>query len=140
MSDTTHQPRRWSTSRWQIKDRRKRRRQRKHHIQWDSMISWKDIHDLVSAVQALCPPQAPFSSILLAIFVILHANSIAAQPLLSLQNTHHWRFYARETYNGHNKVIGTQDCPIEGYRTRIEIPLHPDSISTTPSPFLCFPY
>ena len=117
-----------------------RRRQRTSHTQNDNKISWKDIHDLVTAAQAMCPPHPPLSSILLAVFVVLHANSAAAQPLLSLPNTYHWRFYARKTYNGHNQVIGTQDCPIEGCRTRIEIPLHPDSISTTPSPFLCFPY
>ena len=92
---------------------KKRRRQRKHHIQ-KHKISWKDIHDLVTAAQAMCPPQAPLSSILLAVFVILHANSAAAQTLISLPNTYHWRFYARETYNGHNKVIGTQDCPLKG--------------------------
>lgn len=94
----------------------------------------------MTAAQAMCPPQAPLSSILLAVFVILHANSATTQPLPSLPNTYHWRFYARETYNGHNKVIGTQDCPLEGCRTKIEIPLHPESISTVPSPFLCFPY
>jgi hypothetical protein len=88
----------------------------------------------------MCPPQGPLSSILLAIFVILHVNSAAAQPLLSLPNTYHWRFYARETYNEHNKVIGAQDCLLKGCQTSIEIPLHPDSISTMPSPFLCFPY
>lgn len=46
---------------------KKRRRQRKHHIQKDSKISWKDIHDLVTAAQAMCPPQASLSSILLAV-------------------------------------------------------------------------
>ena len=70
--------------------KKRRRRQRKHHIQKDNKIS-----------QAMCPPQAPLSSILLAVFVILHANSASAQTL----NTYHWRFYARRTYNGHNKVI-----------------------------------
>lgn len=74
--------------------------------QRSSRISWKDIHDLITAAQAMCPPQAPLSSILLAVFTILHA-----------------------------KVIGTQDCPLEGCRTKIEIPLHPESISTIPSPF-----
>ena len=43
-----------------------RRRQRKHHTQKDKKISWKDIHDLVTAAQAMCPSQAPLSSILLA--------------------------------------------------------------------------
>ena len=93
----------------------------------------------MTAAQAMCPPTTP-PSILLAVFVVLHAKSAAAQPLLTLPNTYHWRFYGRETYNGHNKVIVTQDCPLKGCRTRIEIPLHPDSISTMLRPFLCFPY
>jgi hypothetical protein len=41
----------------------------------------------------MCPPQAPLSSILLAVFVILRANSATAQPLLSLPNTYYWRVY-----------------------------------------------
>lgn len=76
----------------------------------------------MTAAQAMCPPQPPPSSILLAVFVIRYDNSTAAQPLLSLPTTYHWRFYARETYNGHNKVIGTEDCPLGGCQTRIEIP------------------
>ena len=118
MSDTTPPTKKMAclslTNQGQKRRRRRRGRQRKYHTQKDNKISWKDIHDLVTAAQAMCPPQGPLSSILLAIFVILHVNSAAAQPLLSLPNTYHWRFYARETYNGHNKVIGTQDCPIEG--------------------------
>jgi hypothetical protein len=130
MSDTTTPTKKMSRLSLADQEQKKeRRRQRKRHIQKENKISWKNIHDLVTAAQAMCPPQDPFSSILLAIFVILHANSIAAQPLLSLPNAYHWRFYARETYSGHHKVIGTQDYPIEGCRTRIEIPLHPDSIS-----------
>jgi hypothetical protein len=58
-----------------------------YHIQTDSKIYWKDIRDLVTV--AMCPSQAPFPSILLAAFVIIHTNS-AAQPLLSLPNTYHW--------------------------------------------------
>jgi hypothetical protein len=114
MSDTTHQPRRWSTSRWQIKDRRKRRRQRKHHIQWDSMISWKDIHDLVSAVQALCPPQAPFSSILLAAFVIfklillLTSLSVAFPTPTTGDST-----LGKPTID--TTKLETHGCPLKGY-------------------------
>jgi hypothetical protein len=76
----------------------------------------------------------------LAVFVLLHPNSAADQHLLSLPNTYHWRFYARETYNRYNKVIVTQDCPLKGCISRIEIPLHPDSISTMLRLFLCYPY
>ena len=74
-----------------------------------------------------------FSSILLAPFVILHTNSATVQPPPSLPNTHHQRFFTRETYNRHNKFIGIQDCPLEGCWIRIEILPHLDSISTTPS-------
>ena len=84
-----------------------RRRQRKHHTQKDKKISWKDIHDLMTIAQAMCPPQGPLSFILLAVFFILHANSATSQLLPSLPNTYQWRFYARKTYNGHNKVIET---------------------------------
>ena len=43
------------------------------------------------------PSTSPLSSILLAVFVILHAISATAQTLSSLPNTYHWRFYTRET-------------------------------------------
>jgi hypothetical protein len=45
-----------------------RRKQRKHYSQKDKKISWKDIHDLVTAAQDICSLQAPLSSILLAVF------------------------------------------------------------------------
>ncbi|EDL87343.1 rCG39144 [Rattus norvegicus] len=70
-------------------------------------------------------------------FFFFYSYSTSAQPLPNLPNTHHWRFLARETYNGHIKITGTQDCPLEGCWTRIEIPQHTNSI---PSPFLFFPY
>lgn len=35
-------------------------------------ISWKDIRDLGTAVQAMCTPQAPLSSILMTVFVTLY--------------------------------------------------------------------
>jgi hypothetical protein len=141
MSDTTPPTKKMaSLSLADQGQKRRRRKQRKHHTQKDNKISWKDTHDLMIAAQAMCPPQVPLSSTLFAVFVILHANSATAQPLLSLPNTYHWRFFTRETYNRYNKVIGTQDCPLEGCQTRIEIPLHPYSISAIPSPFLCFPY
>jgi hypothetical protein len=44
----------------------RRRRQRKCYTQKDKNISWKGIQDLVTAAQAMCPPQTPLSSILLA--------------------------------------------------------------------------
>ena len=115
MSDTTPPTKKMSRLSLADQEQKKERRmQRKRHIQKENKISWKDIHDLVTAAQAMCPPQAPLSSILLAVFFILHANSATSQLLPSLPNTYHWRFYARETYNGHNKVIGTQDCPLKG--------------------------
>jgi hypothetical protein len=70
----------------------KRRGQRKHHTQKDNKISWKDTQDLVTAAQAMCPPQTPLSSILLAVFVILHASSATTQLLPSLPNTNYWRY------------------------------------------------
>ncbi|XP_021486814.1 ERV-BabFcenv provirus ancestral Env polyprotein-like [Meriones unguiculatus] len=104
----------------------------------DNKIS-KDIHNLGAPAQAMCRLRAPLSSIFMAAFVVLHSNSATAQPLPHPRNAH-WRFFAREIYHGHDKVIGTQDCPLEGCQTAIEIPLRPDSISTTTDPFLCFPY
>lgn len=83
---------------------KKRRRQRQHHIQRDSKISWRNIHDLLTAALALCPPQVPLSSVLMAVFIILHVNSATAQPLPSIPNTYHWRFYARETYRDKRKL------------------------------------
>ena len=50
-----------------------RRRQRTSHTQNDNKISWKDIHDLVTAAQAMCPPQAPsplFSWLFLSFFML----------------------------------------------------------------------
>ena len=114
MFDTTPSTKKMACLSLADKGQKKGRSQRKCHTQKDKKISWKDIHDLVTAAQAMYTPQASISSILLAVFVVLHANSAAAQPLLSLPNTCHWRFYAMETYNGHNKVIGTQDCPLKG--------------------------
>lgn len=70
-----------------------------------------------------CPGHVPstsqLSSVLMAVFLILHANSATAQPLPSIPNTYHWRFYARENSKGNNKVIGTQYCPLEGCQFRI---------------------
>ncbi|EDL11129.1 mCG144620, isoform CRA_a [Mus musculus] len=71
----------------------------------------------------------------MAVFVIINFNS--AQPLPNPPNIHRWRVLTRETYDRHNTVIGTLDCPLEGCWTKIEIPLH---INSTPSPFLFFPY
>ena len=61
----------------------------------------------MAAAQDVCPPQASPSSVLMAVFVILHAISATAQTLSSLPNTYHWRFSARDIYNRHNKVIVT---------------------------------
>lgn len=47
----------------------------------NNKISWKDVHYPVAAAQDVCPPQASLSSVLMAVFVILHSNSPAAQPL-----------------------------------------------------------
>ena len=115
MSDTTPPSKRMAyLSLADQGQKRRRRKQRKHHTQKDNKISWKDIHDLVTAAQAMCPPHPPLSSILLAVFVILMLPVLLPSFSFNLPNTYHWRFYARETYNGHNQVIGTQDCPIEG--------------------------
>ena len=91
MSDTTPPTK---TARLSMADQgqRRRRRQRKQHIHKDNKIPWEDIHDLVTAAQAMCPPQAPLSSILLAVFVILHASSATTQLLPSLPNTNYWRY------------------------------------------------
>ena len=87
MSDTTPPTKKMaSLSLADQGQKKERRRQRKRHTQKDKNISWKDIHDLVTAAQAICPSQALISSILLAVFVILHANSATAQPLPSLSN------------------------------------------------------
>ena len=120
MSDTTPPTKKMAHLSLADQGQKKRRRQRKHHTQKDYEISWKDIHDLVTAAQAMCPPQAPLSSILLAVFVILHANSATAQPLLSLPNTYHWRFYTRETLFARERawcsyyVIDATYLPTEG--------------------------
>lgn len=108
---------------------RKRRRQRKHHTQKDK-ISWKDIHDLVTAAQVTYPPQTPsplFSWLCLS-FSMLTLLLPSLSPAFPTTTTGGTVFYTRETYNVHNKVLGTQDCPLEGCWTSTEILLHPDSI------------
>lgn len=57
---------------------KKKRWQRKHHIQRDIKISWIDTHDMVTADQAMCLLQVPLSSVLMVVFVIFHANSTTA--------------------------------------------------------------
>ncbi|XP_051027043.1 ERV-BabFcenv provirus ancestral Env polyprotein-like [Acomys russatus] len=116
------------------------RRRRRFYLRWGNKISWKNTHDLGAAAQATCPPWASLSSILLAVFV-LHSNSAAAQtPPNPPSITHHWRFFAKEIYEGHNKIVGTWDCPAGGCMTKVEIPLHLESVSTTSTPVLCFPH
>jgi hypothetical protein len=68
MFDTTPSTKKMACLSLADKGQKKGRSQRKCHTQKDKKISWKDIHDLVTAAQAMCPPQAPFSSILLAVF------------------------------------------------------------------------
>lgn len=115
------------------------RRPRRGYPRQDNKIS-KDIHNLGAPAQVVCRLRAPLSSILMAAFVVLHFNPATAQPLSNPRNTHHWRFFAREIYHGQDKIIGAQDCPLEGCNATIEIPLRPDSVSTVSDPFLCFPY
>lgn len=101
-------------------------------MQRNSKISWKEIHNLVTAAQARCPPQYPLYSVLLAVFVMLHTNSATAQPLPSLPTTYHWRIFTRETYNGDNIVIDPRIAHLKdvgpGLRspyTQITSPLSP---------------
>ena len=77
MSDTTPPTKKMAclslTNQGQKRRRRRRGRQRKYHTQKDNKISWKDIHDLVTAAQAMCPPQAPsplFSWLFLSFFML----------------------------------------------------------------------
>lgn len=113
------------------------RRQRRG-LPRQNKIFWKEIHDPMVAAQARCSPWSSLSSALTTVFVILHSYPATVQPLPNPSKTHHWRVFARETYKGHSKIIGTQACPLEGCQAKNEIPLHPDSISTIPSSFLCF--
>ena len=83
------------------------RRWRKHH-QRQNMMAWKEIHDLEATAQAMSPPQASLSSILLAVFVILHSNSATAQRLPSPPNTHNWILFAEERKDIHDLVAGAQ--------------------------------
>jgi hypothetical protein len=108
MSDTTPPTKKMACLSLADQGQKKRKRQRKYHIQRDNKISWKDIHDLRIAAQAMCPPQAPsplFSWLFLSYFMLT-----LLLPSLSLAfptPTTRGRFYAKETYNIHNKVIGT---------------------------------
>jgi hypothetical protein len=53
--------------------KKRRRRERKHYIQMDNKISWKDIHDMMAAIQASGlhkPPSPLFSWLFLSFFVL----------------------------------------------------------------------
>lgn len=68
---------------------REQRRKREYHPKWNNKISWKDINDLVTATQAMCSSQAPFSSVLMVICVILQLILLQPSLSLSLSNTHY---------------------------------------------------
>lgn len=84
-------------------------------------------------------PRFPFPLFLwlfLLLFILL--SSI---PVLRLSpNTYCWRFFPRKTNNGHNKILGTENCSLEECQKRTKNSVYPRSISHFLSPFLCFPY
>lgn len=65
-------------------------------------------------------------------FVILHSITIQSFPISP--------FFARENDNEYSKVIGTENCQLEGCQIRIEFSLNHNSIIHTLSPFLWFSY
>lgn len=57
------------------------------------------------------PTQPSLSIILMTIFALLGAN---AHTLPSPPSFLHWCFFVRETYQGHNIILGSGNCPTEG--------------------------
>ena len=83
----------------------------------------------------MCPPQ------LHVYFLLFFVLTLPLPSLSSLPNLNHWRVFARETYNGHNKIIGTRTAHfkdvgpwLRSLSNPIPSSLHP------PSTFLYFPY
>lgn len=109
----------------------------KHHPLQNNKISWKDIHDLVSPAQVMCPHQASLSAILMTVYyrsVLTPANLLILNPTLPTGLL----LLFQETYEAKNQEIVSMDCPSQGCQSSMSIPVYPDSTSVTHNPFLCF--
>ena len=137
MSDTTPPTK---TARLSMTDQgqRRRRRQRKQHIHKDNKIPWEDIHDLVTAAQAMCPPQAPspvFSWLFLSFFmlILLLPSLSLAFPTLTTGD-----FSLGKPTMDTTKLKGPRTVPSmsnqDHNRSTPRFQLH------YPNTFLCFPY